>query len=146
MLVWSGWGIIVVVFIAAGLMATFGAADALEQWLPYGPAGSLAALIGGLLSASGIHLFARWREQGEGRSLIDEATGQRIEVRPSAGSLFFIPTRFWTWIVLLLSIGIAILQFNATPALRRLTADETPAVQDKATPPLRSAHLQRSWR
>jgi len=115
MLVWSGWGIMVVVFVAIGLLVTFGAADALVQFLPYGPAQSAGMLIGGLLATSGIYLFARWREQGEGRTLVDQATGERIEVRPSAGSLFFIPTRFWTWIVLALTVGIAVLSFNSTP-------------------------------
>ncbi|HYD87267.1 MAG TPA: hypothetical protein VEA80_07320 [Vitreimonas sp.] len=115
MLIWSGWGIMVVVFVAIGLFVTFGAADVLEQWLPYGPAQSVGTLIGGLLATTGVYLFARWREQGEGRVFVDEATGERIEVRPSAGSLFFIPTRFWTWIVLALTLGIAALAFNSTP-------------------------------
>jgi hypothetical protein len=115
MLIWSGWGIIVVGFLAVGLMVTFGTTDALRQWLPYGPAGSVGLLVGGVLAAAGIYLFARWRENGQSRTLIDEATGERLEVRASAGSLFFIPTRFWTWIVLVLAVLIAVLQFNATP-------------------------------
>lgn len=115
MLIWSGWGIIVVVFVALGLLATFGAADVLQQWLPYGPAGSLGFLIGGVAAALSIHLVASWRERGQARALIDEATGERIEVHPSAGSLFFIPTRFWSWIVLILFVAIAVLQFDAVP-------------------------------
>jgi hypothetical protein len=115
MLVWSGWGIVVVVFAAVGFAVTLGIIDALTPSLGYGPAGSTGLIIGGLLAAIAIHFFARWRAQGEARTFINETTGQRVEVRPNAGSLFFIPTRFWTWIVLALSIGMAILQFNATP-------------------------------
>ena len=116
MLVWSGWGIVVALLIAVGLLVTFGAMDALQQWLPYGPAGSAGAIVGGFVAALCIHLFVRWREQGgEARAFIDEATGERIEVRRSAGSLFFIPSRFWVWISVILFTALAVLQFNATP-------------------------------
>jgi hypothetical protein len=116
MLIWSGWGIIVVVFVALGLLATFGAADVRQQWLPYGPAGSIGFLVGGGAAALGIHLVASWREHGQARAVSNEATGERIEVHPSAGSLFFIPTRFWSWIVLALFFAIAAVQFSAVPS------------------------------
>jgi hypothetical protein len=119
MLIWSGWGITVVVFAALGLLATFGAADVLQEWLPYGPAGSLGFLIGGAAAALSIHLVVSWRERGQARAFIDEATGERIEVHPSAGSFFFIPTRFWTWIVLALFLAVAALQFDAVPLHNR---------------------------
>ena len=115
MLVWSGWGILVAVFAAVGLLVTFVADELLRLWLPYGPAGSVAFLLGGMVAALCIHLLARWRDRGGQRTLVDEATGERIEVRRSAGSLFFIPTRFWTWIVLVLFVAVAVLQFNAVP-------------------------------
>jgi hypothetical protein len=119
MIIWSGWGIVVILIGAVGLFVGVGAGGALEAWLPYGPAQSIGAIVGGMLAATGIYFFAQWRESsGEARVFIDEATGQRIEVRPSAGSLFFIPTRFWTWIVLALSAFFAITTFSATgPAL-----------------------------
>lgn len=119
MIIWSGWGILVAVFIAAGLFTTFAATDALQLYLPYGPAGSAAFIIGGLVAAAGILLLTRWRESGEARVLVDEPTGQRVEVRRSAGSLFFIPTRYWAWIVMLLATVLAVMQFNATPLYGR---------------------------
>ena len=114
MIIWSGWGIVVVLIGAVGLFVGVGAANSLEAWLPYGPAQSVGIVLGGILAASGIYFFAQWRESGESRVFIDEASGQRIEVRQSAGSLFFIPTRFWTWIVLALSALFAATMFSAT--------------------------------
>lgn len=116
MIVWSGWGIMVVVIAAIGLVVGVGASDTFSQnfGLAYGPSQSAGIVIGGLLAASGIFLFSRWRESGEARVFIDEATGQRVELRPSAGSLFFIPTRFWTWIVLAIAGFVAFSMWSAT--------------------------------
>lgn len=115
MLIWSGWGIIVVVFAALGLLLTFGVTDVLQEWLSYGPAGSVGFLIGGAAAALGIHLVANWREGGGARADLHERPGEPIEARRSAGSLFFIPTRFWSWIVFVLFLAVAVLQFNAVP-------------------------------
>lgn len=118
MLIWSGWGICVILIAVLGMFVGISAGDALETALlpGYGPAHAAGYAIGGLLAASGVYFFARWRESGEGRILIDEASGQRIEVRPSAGSLFFIPTRYWTWILLALFAFGAATTFNLTSA------------------------------
>lgn len=116
MIVWSGWGLMVVVIAVIGVIVGSSASEALGQTfgVAYGPAQSVGMIIGGLLAASGIFLFAKWRESGEGRVFIDEATGQRVDVRPSAGSLFFIPTRFWTWIVLAIAVLLAFSEWSMT--------------------------------
>jgi len=105
MIVWSGWGILTVAFGFIGLVAAVLGAEALADSLrlaqPIEPTITLA--VGMLLAAGQNYLFTRWREKGEPRVLVDEATGQRIEVRPTAGSLFFIPMRYWTWIALALA-------------------------------------------
>jgi hypothetical protein len=64
-------------------------------------------VVGGLISGLGAFLLARRIEGGEGRVLIDEATGQRIVIRPRAGSLFFIPTRYWAYVMPVLAIAVA---------------------------------------
>lgn len=106
MIVWSGWGILVVVFAALGLIAGVAIAEGVAPLLGLADATKQGAgfIIGGLIGAVATFFFARWREGGEARVFVDEATGQRIEVRPSAGSLFFIPTRYWPWIVLGVSV------------------------------------------
>lgn len=110
MIIWSGWGILVVAFGFIGLLVGVAGAQALENALNLAePLASTVPLAAGLLLTAGqTHLFTRWRERGETRVLIDEATGQRYEVRPNAGSLFFIPMRYWTWIALALAGIVAV--------------------------------------
>lgn len=97
MIIWSGWGILVVMFAAIGffLGVGIGAAIPAEENIQM----AAGFLIAGLLSGGATMVFARSRENKPGRTFIDEQTGQRIEVRPSAGSLFFIPTRYWAFIL-----------------------------------------------
>lgn len=116
MIVWSGWGIVVALIAIAGLVIGVLAGDALGDslGLAYGPAQAAGISIGGIFAAAGVFLFARWRESGQPRSFIDEASGQRFEVRPSAGSLFFIPSRYWTWILLALTALFAFSMYSST--------------------------------
>lgn len=117
MVVWTGWGIGVVFILAIGLVIGIVGVDALGPQLALDERTAEAAgiLIGGFLAAIGIFFFARWRDGGEGRVLVDEKTGERVEVRRSAGSLFFIPTRFWTFIVPVLA-GLLAYAMYTTPA------------------------------
>lgn len=109
MIIWSRWGILVVVFAFIGVVGAVMGAEALSTSLhlaqPIAPTISLA--LGLILTAGQNYAFTRWRERGEPQIFIEEATGQRIEVRPNAGSLFFIPMRYWTWIALGLAAFIA---------------------------------------
>jgi len=114
MLIWSGWGIGVVLIDFIGLIVGVSAAGAFERWLAYGPAQSAGIAVGGVLAAIGVYFYAKWREGGEARVFIDEASGQRFEVRPNAGSLFFIPTRYWTWVTLVLTVMFAGAMYSAT--------------------------------
>jgi hypothetical protein len=69
----------------------------------------------GLVAGLGSFLFARQVEKGEGRAFIDEATQQRIVVRKHAGSLFFIPTRYWAYVAPVLGIALAVLMMTTPP-------------------------------
>ena len=91
MIVWSGWGFLVAVF----FILAFFIGVPLGSLISSDENTSMAAavMIAGLLAGLGSFLLARQIESKPGRTFIDEATQQRIEVRPSAGSLFFIPTR-----------------------------------------------------
>lgn len=108
MIVWSGWGLLVLVFLMLGFFLGAGAAKAIvaAYTFPVGTQANLMFLIGGALSAAMIYGFSAWRERKPARVLIDEATGERVEIGSSAGSLFFIPMRFWTWIVLILCAAV----------------------------------------
>lgn len=104
MVIWSGWGVLVLVFAVTGILSAMVGAEAIANILhlnqPLDPA--IAVCTGLLLTAVQIFFFTKWRENA-GETFIDQATGQRIETRPTAGSLFFIPMRYWTWIALALA-------------------------------------------
>lgn len=112
MIVWSGWGILVAVFGAIGLFA----GAFLGQVIPAAENVRMAAgmLIGGVLAGGMTLMFARFREKGPGRSYTDNQTGQRFEVRPNAGSLFFIPTRYWAYILPGLGLIMAWVSYSGT--------------------------------
>src|SRR5258708_4194716 len=57
----------------------------------------LAATIGILVGAS-LFFMARQIEGKKARVLVEEGTGRRVVFRRSAGSLFFVPTRYWAFI------------------------------------------------
>jgi hypothetical protein len=59
--------------------------------------------ITGVLAGVGIWLFDQRMDKRPKRVLIDEASGQRFAVGADAGSFFFIPTKFWAFIVPALS-------------------------------------------
>lgn len=104
MIVWSGWGLLVIVFAMLGFFLGTAAAKEIVSLvpLPVGTQANLIFLIGGALSAAMIYFFAAWRESAPGRVLVDEISGERMEMHASAGSLFFIPMRWWAWIILIL--------------------------------------------
>jgi len=109
MLIWQGWGIMVIVIAVVAILL----GDTISQTLmdtaglAYGPSHTVGVATGGILSAIGIMLFANWRESKPSRVLVDQATGQKVEVGSGAGTLFFIPSRVWAWIILAFALIIA---------------------------------------
>lgn len=112
MIIWSGWGFLVIFFFLGGCIIGI----PVGAMFPADPDASAAATVitGGLVAGLASFLFARKIEGGEGRALIDEATGQRIVVRRSAGSLFFIPTRYWAYVAPVLAILLGVLLMTST--------------------------------
>lgn len=105
MIIWSGWGFLVVVFAAVGLFAGVFISSLVPGAHNVQMATGMVA--GGLLAGGATLLLARWRESKPGRSFTDNATGEQVRVRPSAGSLFFIPTRIWAYILPLVGLFFA---------------------------------------
>jgi hypothetical protein len=105
-IVWRGWGIVVVpiAFVA------FALAVAVVEQAHIGP-GAISGLVfvaASGLGALGIWLIAHRIESEPGRVFIEKQTGREIVVRRSAGSLFFIPTRYWSFIVVGIGVVAAI--------------------------------------
>jgi hypothetical protein len=106
--IWRGWGILVIPIAA---LAFFLATAIKQEAGIQSPAlsGVVYVLSSGL-AALGIWLFAQKIESQPGRVLIDKNTGREFEVRKNAGSLFFIPTRYWSYIVVAIGALVAIQQ------------------------------------
>ncbi len=127
MLIWSGWGILVIVVavvVFGGVVgATLAAAHALHA--PYGASLALAYAVSGAICCVAILQMAKALSGPTGRVLVDRDTGQEVHIHRSAGSLFFIPTRIWGFIALALGVIMAaVVLFNGTDPL---SSDEPPS-------------------
>lgn len=94
MLIWSGWGILVVpvtLLVGGGVTVLLGAllnAAGLDRMVGL-------ALAAGLLAAAAANWWVgRWLNGRPGRVLLDPATGQQVVLR-RRHSLFFIPAHWW---------------------------------------------------
>lgn len=114
MIIWSGWGFLVAVFYVLGFLVGIPVGSLVSN--DPNIATAVSFVCAGLLAGLGSFLFARQIEKGEGRAFIDEATGQRIVVRRQAGSLFFVPTRYWAYVAPVLGIALAVLMMATPPA------------------------------
>ncbi len=127
MIFWSGWGFLVLFFFLFGCLIGI----PVGALFPNDPDASVAATLitGGLIAGLASFLVARTIEGGEGRAFIVEATGQRVVVRRTAGSLFFIPTRYWAYVAPVLAIALAVIMMmpTATDAVADQAADPSPA-------------------
>ncbi len=125
MIIWSGWGILVLVFAVVGLVIGIPLGDAVTS--DPDMAMAISIICAGLTMGLGSFLFARQMEKGTGRVFIDEQTGQRVVVGRSAGSLFFVPVRYWAYAGPVLAIVFAgLLMMNPSES------GATPAVVDTA--------------
>lgn len=98
MLVWSGRGIVVPLFnfiafmgYAFSLTPIHGHLSPLARVAVFA---TDAAIFGGAC-AGAIYLVTVRTERTPPRNFVEEASGRRVQFRRSAGSFFFIPTRYW---------------------------------------------------
>lgn len=113
MIVWSGWGFLVAIVGVALWGVGFVIGTSVAPGTPL-----VAAVLGfvGAIGAGVAIFFAARKFEGKvERTLIDQQTGQEVVLRRNAGSLFFIPTRFWAYIVPALGAGLSILMLTPTP-------------------------------
>ena len=102
MIVWSGKGILSVLVLIVTLLL-------LIMILPR-EQGNLAFMIGFFVAAAfSWFMGKKWNEE-EGRTVIDKATGQEIEIKPNH-SLFWIKMQYWGIIFGIFGMIILIQQF-----------------------------------
>ena len=123
LIVWRGLGILVpLISVVAVIGCTIMFAG---MHLPLGPnpeaGGALGEVIGGGIAGAALFFIARSIESKPGRVLIDAVTNQRIVFKKSAGSFFFIPTRYWAFITPGLALLLAVAALTAPPKSHLLT-------------------------
>jgi hypothetical protein len=101
-IVWSGWGILVPLYVVVVFFVT--ALGMAPLPLPENVKISLGFALTGLLAAAALYFTVKKLESREGREYIDAKTGQHFMVRPSAGSFFFVPSRYWVYVVAALGV------------------------------------------
>ncbi|WP_243371137.1 hypothetical protein [Microvirga solisilvae] len=102
MIIWSGWGFLIV-FIAA---LSGVAASAIP--------GPMALKMGALavFAAVGTWALSYMLNKREVRVLVDPSTGEKV-VLGHNDSLFFIPVRFWPYLILILGLALVLINsFN----------------------------------
>lgn len=126
-IVWSGWGIQVPLYVIVAFFAVVFALTPLH--LAENLSMAVAFGLTGAIAGGAVYFTSRWIESKPGRVLIDAATQQQFEVKPSAGSFFFIPTRFWAFLIPLLLILLAGLMYT-----RPATGPTHPTVVETVAP------------
>lgn len=109
-----GFGAVVVAMVLGGVLTSLGVRS---DW-----AMSAAIAIAAIAGAAAIWFTAK-ALSGPSRRLVDPATGQTFLMRRDAGSLFFIPTRYWAFVLLVVGLFVAI-----APALPSMTPTTAAAV------------------
>ncbi len=105
MLIWSRWGILLVPIAVIGVFAASMIGAGLRSLTPDIAGQALVAettgafLVGGFIAGGLAWLLHSWQAGKPSRTLVDPNTGQQFEIRQTAGSLFFIPVRYWAFIL-----------------------------------------------
>ncbi|MBP1851064.1 hypothetical protein [Rhizobium halophytocola] len=93
--IWRGWGILVILGAALGALTGGLILSFAQSMMPSG----LEPGFLGLFATCGTVFSAMLLENAdEGRAMIDAQTGERLVLKRD-DSLFFIPVRYWSWIM-----------------------------------------------
>jgi len=102
MLIWSGKGILVVLFAIAGVFVGV-YISGLTGWESQEPP-PFGLGFGLIMAAAGTFFLARQADNpARRRMLVDPVTNEHFVVKDRS-SLFFIPLRFWTYILVVLGV------------------------------------------
>jgi hypothetical protein len=106
MLIWRGWGLIMIVPVVAGYAGTYLFTELIASDPDYFWKHAWIKLVGTLVAASLIKLAVKvidWRAST--RLVVDAKTGEVEDLNEDRSSLFFIPVRF-LWPIVLVVGGI----------------------------------------
>jgi hypothetical protein len=126
MIVWRGWGILVVVLSAVPLLIVQLATDAVlghGYYLTHGWPKFVALAQAAMI----VWMFGRVLDSRPGRVVIDQQTGQRLTL-DGGDHLCFVPVRYWPVLLLLAGIGFGLFE----PAAPAAHASRPPSPQPAA--------------
>lgn len=107
MIIWRGKGGLVFLSAIIGGMVT----SLLFSFLPIDTGYKAGYILEGMTMTAIIavtnYLFTKKFVSEKIKTFIDEETGERIQIKDGS-SLFFIPNKYWTWIILIFGIIITI--------------------------------------
>jgi hypothetical protein len=102
-IIWKGWGILVVVITFLVLMGTELAVGAIFGNPHYYQAHSWPKGVAFLLAALAVYFLGCYLSNRPGRVVIDKVTGQELVLRRSH-ALFFIPMEYWGYILAVIGL------------------------------------------
>jgi hypothetical protein len=111
MIVWSGWGILVIVFVVAAFVGDVSLVSFVAGLMGHGTADApplIARLVGFLPwvgAAAAAWFMGRKVNTKTEKVLIDPETNEPVTLRTGGGhSLFFIPMQYWAFILLVIGV------------------------------------------
>ncbi len=128
-LIWRGWGILVIPIVAAAFFISIALTAVLRSaGLPVHWAAALSTAASSVLAGLSLWFIAKGLSGKVVRRLVDPATGKDVLFRRSAGSLFFIPTKYWAFIVPVLGLLLgADFAWDPHKTMEKALADRAPA-------------------
>jgi membrane protein implicated in regulation of membrane protease activity len=103
MIIWSGFGFLVALIGFGCLVLTQFIANALFQNAAYYQTHGWPKLVAFLIAALLVYFLSRVLERQQGRAMIDKATGREVVLKPRH-SLFFVPLKYWPYILVGLGV------------------------------------------
>jgi NADH:ubiquinone oxidoreductase subunit 6 (subunit J) len=99
MIVWRGYGFLVVLLAVAGMVLGQLGVEALPEG--YRPGGAFVGLVLAAALVYGLHRLIEAKQPA--RVLIDKNTGQEVVFKPKH-DLFFIPLKYWSLVLVVLAV------------------------------------------
>ncbi|MED1107708.1 hypothetical protein [Bacillus paramycoides] len=107
MLIWRGKGLLVVLALILGGFISGIFSSILKVDTLHNPGFILNGILCTIFIAMSNYFFTKKFISDSVRTLVDEKTGERIQIRDNS-ALFFIRNKYWTWIILVLGVGLTI--------------------------------------
>ncbi|SFK08442.1 MULTISPECIES: hypothetical protein [unclassified Bacillus (in: firmicutes)] len=107
MIFWRGKGMLVVLAWILGIIINTILFSILQVDTEHNPGFIFNGIFATIFIAMINYFFTKKFISDDVRTLVDEKTGERVQIKDNS-SLFFIPNKYWTWIILVLGVVLVI--------------------------------------